>query len=99
MSIVYYFFKFKFNTFVFDCLFTVRDFQFFFNFWKINSKKALERGHIKTALFLVEQSNMMKNSPCSFTDLQLTTLTSTADRAYPVNMPVKARDMYIGFII
>ena len=55
--------------------------------------QALERGHIKTALFLVEQSNMMKNSPCSFTDLQLTTLTSTADREYPVNMPVKGTEI------
>ena len=55
--------------------------------------QTLENGHIKTALYLVESSNQMKQSPCSFTDLQLSTLTATQDREIPYNMPVKSTEI------
>ena len=55
--------------------------------------QALECGNIKTALYLVECSNQLKSSTCSFTDLQLVTLTATADRDYPANMPVKGTEI------
>jgi hypothetical protein len=35
----------------------------------------------------------MKNSPCSFTDLQLATLTPTRDREHPYNMTIKPTEI------
>lgn len=55
--------------------------------------QTLENGHINTARYLVECSNTMKNSPCSFTDLQLSTLTSTKDREFAYNMLVKSTEI------